>query len=84
MNTQERDIKKQHAKIKIDEQAERELKVLIKMKGRDPGLDSVSPLEMSKDFRREIDEMSYMLVRSPVNNLHSLVKGAGGSKPRLK
>lgn len=46
------------------------MKVLIKIKGRGLGLDSVSPLEMSKDVRREIDEMSYMLVCLPMNILH--------------
>lgn len=53
-------------KIQMDEQAERELKVLIKMKRRGPGFDSVSLLKMSKDLRKEIDEMCCMLVGLPM------------------
>lgn len=54
--------------MKIDEQAERELKVLIKMKRRSPDFDSVSPLEMSKDLKKEIDEMRCLLVRLPMDH----------------
>lgn len=39
--------------MKTDERAERELKVLIKMKGRRPGFDSVSSLKMSKILEKK-------------------------------